>query len=305
MMKTGRTLIATGTLAVVSWTLVSTGLSEDTDKNKTGIARERISDAAASVNAPLLRFNKASELLGMNVKNRQNEKIGEVKDLIVDLHSGHIAYAVVSSGGILGIGDKLVAVPARSFEYSETDKKLVLNVDKQILADAPRFEKDRWPDISDVRWNTEVYQHYGQHPYWSDRDAVNPGRENVRSKADINDLERDRSELEGTTKSRVEDVDNTKRNIRDRDGATLTPEDQGGSEQDREITRLIRRSVVSEPEAGKDSLNARNVKIITLNGTVTLRGVVESQAEKDSIEARASKVAGVTKVINQLDVKNR
>jgi sporulation protein YlmC with PRC-barrel domain len=305
MMKTGRTLIATGTLAVVSWTLVSTGLSEDTDKNKTGIARERISDATASVNAPLLRFNKASELLGMNVKNRQNEKIGEVKDLIVDLHSGHIAYAVVSSGGILGIGDKLVAVPARSFEYNEMDKKLVLNVDKQILADAPRFEKDRWPDISDVRWNTEVYQHYGQQPYWSDRDAVNPGRENVRSKADINDLERDRSELEGTTKSRVEDVDNTKRNIRDRDGATLTPEDQGGSEQDREITRLIRRSVVSEPEAGKDSLNARNVKIITVDGTVTLRGVVESQAEKDSIEARASKVAGVTKVINQLDVKNR
>jgi len=295
-MKKGRTVITATTLAALSCTLVSIGLSEDKDKDKTGIARDRVSDTTANTsvnaNAPLLRFNRASELIGMNVKNRENEKIGEVKDLIVDLQSGHIAYAVVSSGGILGIGDKLVAVPARSFEYSDTDKKLVLNVDKQTLANAPRFEKDRWPDISDVRWNTGVYQHYGQQPYWSDRDAVNHGRENVRTKA-----------------SRVEDpqtdVDNTKRNIRDRDDATLTPENQGGSESDREITRLIRKSIVSETGAEKESLNARNVKIITVNGVVTLRGVVESQAEKDSVEARAKNVAGATKVINQLEVKNK
>ncbi len=60
-----------------------------------------------------------------------------------------------------------------------------------------------------------------------------------------------------------------------------------------------------EPGADTDSVNAKNVKIITVNGTVTLRGVVESQAEKDSIEARAKKVAGVTKVNNQLEIKNR
>jgi len=309
-MKKGRTLIAVGTLAAVSCTLVSTGLSEDKDKDKTGTTRDRVYDTTAGLaNAPLLRFNKASELIGMNVKNRENEKIGEVKDLIVDLHSGRVAYAVVSSGGILGIGDKLVAVPARSFEYSEADKKLVLNVDKQILANAPRFEKDHWPDLSDVRWNTDVYQHYGEQPYWSDRNAVIPGRENVRTKTDIDDLRKDRSDLERSGKSRVEDlksdVDNTKRNIRDRDGSTLTPQDQGSNEQDREITRLIRRSIVIEPGADKDSVNARNVKIITVNGTVTLRGVVESQAEKDSIEARAKRVAGVAKVNNQLEVKNR
>jgi sporulation protein YlmC with PRC-barrel domain len=288
MMKKGRTLIAAGALAAVSCTLVSTGLSED--KDKTGTARDRDTTASTLANAPLLRFNRASELIGMNVKNRENEKVGEVKDLIVDLHCGHVAYAVVSSGGILGVGDKLVAVPARSFEYSEADKKLVLNVDKQILANAPRFEKDRWPDLSDVGWNTDVYQHYGQQPYWSDRSGVIPGRENVRTKTDINVQP---------------EVDNTKRNIRDRDGATLTPEDQGNNEQDREITRLIRRSIVIEPEADKDSLNARNIKIITVNGLVTLRGVVESQAEKDSIEARAKRVAGVTKVNNQLELKNK
>src|SRR5439155_9897934 len=124
---------------------------------------------SASTNTALLSFNKASELIGMTVKNRQDEKVGDIKDLIVDLHSGRVAYAVLSSGGILGIGNKLVAVPARSFEYSEADKKLVLNVDKETLANAPRFDKDHWPDINDLRWNTELYQHYGQEPYWSER----------------------------------------------------------------------------------------------------------------------------------------
>jgi sporulation protein YlmC with PRC-barrel domain len=304
MMKKGKTITAAGTIAALSCTLVSTSFSENhKDKDKTGTPRDRVYDATAGTlaNAPLLSFNKASELIGMNVKNRENEKIGEVKDLIVDLRSGRVTYAVISSGGLLGIGDKLVAIPARTFEYSEADKKLVLNVDKEVFANAPRFEKDKWPDLNDVRWNTDVYQHYGEQPYWSDRNAAIPGRENVRSKA--------ATDLEGNNKARVEDlqsdVDNTKRNIRDRDGATLTPEDQGSSEQDREITRLIRRSIVIEPGADNDSVNARNVKIITVNGTVTLRGVVESQAEKDSIEARAKRVAGVTKVTNQLEVKNK
>jgi len=302
MMK--KTLIAASTLAAFSCTLVSTGLSEpkDHEKDKAASARDRVYESP-SARASLLRFNKASELIGMNVKNRENEKVGEVKDLIVDLHSGRVAYAIVSSGGILGVGDKLVAVPARSFEYSDTDKKLVLNVDKQTLADAPRFEKDRWPDMSDLRWNTEVYQYYGQDPYWSH------GRENVRSRTDIDDLRKDGSDLERDAKSRTQDlktdVDNTKRNIRDREGDTLTPEDQGSSQADREVTRQIRRSIVLEPGKDKDSVNARNIKIMTVNGTVTLRGVVESQAEKDSIEARAKKVAGVSKVDNQLEVKNK
>jgi len=290
-MKTGKKLIAAGTMAAFSLALVTTGLSEhkDKDRNKDNdkTPRDGVYDTTATTptTGTLLSFNKASELIGMNVKGPQDEKLGEIKDLIVDLHSGRVAYAVVSSGGILGIGDKLVAVPARSFEYSAADKKLVLNVDKQTLANAPRFDKEHWPDMNDLRWNTEVYQHYGQEPYWSDRNAnVVSGRENVRSKTD---------------------VDNTKRNIRDRDGTTLTPEDQGGSKEDREITRQIRKSIVVEKGKDGDSVNARNIKIMTVNGAVTLRGVVESEAERDSIEARAKNVTGVTRVDNQLEVRRK
>lgn len=302
-MKTNK-LIATATVAACSLAMVTTSLSEHKDKDqikdKDKTARDQAYDATAiaPANSALLSFNKASELIGMNVKSTQDEKLGEVKDLILDLHSGRVAYAIVSSGGILGIGDKLVAVPARSFEYSAADKKLVLNVDKQTFANAPRFDKDHWPDMNDLRWNTEVYQHYGQHPYWSERNVSD--RENVRFGTDKDRLKKDDSALDTKT-----DVDNTKRNIRDRDGRTLTPDDQGGSQADREITRQIRKSVLDKSTKEVDSVNARNIKIMTVNGTVTLRGVVESEAEKDAIEARAKNVAGVTRVDNQLEVKTK
>ena len=95
--------------------------------------------------------------------------------------------------------------------------------------------------------------------------------------------------------------DNTAVNERDRGTGTLTPPDQAeGTEADRKITAEVRRAITSDSSM---SINARNVKIITLNGVVTLRGPVESQAEKDAIEAKAKSVAGVTSVDNQLEVK--
>lgn len=95
--------------------------------------------------------------------------------------------------------------------------------------------------------------------------------------------------------------DNTGRNERDRDGGTMTPEDQSESAADRKITADVRSAITSDTSM---SLNARNVKIITLNGVVTLRGPVETQAEKDAIEAKAEAVAGVSSVDNQLEVKS-
>ena len=97
----------------------------------------------------------------------------------------------------------------------------------------------------------------------------------------------------------TKNADNTKQNERDRNG-TLTPMDQGGSKGDRDITAAIRRSVVGD---GSMSWDAKNVKIITQGGKVTLRGAVKTDAEKTAIEAKTKAVAGVTSVDNQLDVK--
>lgn len=96
-------------------------------------------------------------------------------------------------------------------------------------------------------------------------------------------------------------ADNTKKNVRDQDDATLTPPDQAqGSEHDVEVTRRIRKALVADKSL---STNAKNIKIITLNGQVTLRGPVENNNERKSVLVKAKKVAGAKNVKNELEVK--
>jgi hyperosmotically inducible periplasmic protein len=100
--------------------------------------------------------------------------------------------------------------------------------------------------------------------------------------------------------SKVADADNTARNTRDRDERTATPLDQGESEGDRTITQHIRKAVTSNDTL---STNAHNVKIITQNGVVTLRGPVETPQEKSVVVAAAQGAPGVKRVDDQLEVK--
>jgi hyperosmotically inducible periplasmic protein len=93
--------------------------------------------------------------------------------------------------------------------------------------------------------------------------------------------------------------DNSGANVRDRGGETLTPIDQADSAEDLRITQSIRKAVVEDDAL---SVNAQNVKIITQNGVVTLRGPVGSEAERASIAAKAKGVAGVTRIDNQLEI---
>jgi hyperosmotically inducible periplasmic protein len=96
--------------------------------------------------------------------------------------------------------------------------------------------------------------------------------------------------------------DNTGRNVRDRSGATLTPGDQSENEADRTVTKRLRQAVVADDSL---STTAKNVKIITINGVVTLRGPVNSPQEKQNIEAKALQVAGAVRVDNQLEIKGQ
>ena len=93
--------------------------------------------------------------------------------------------------------------------------------------------------------------------------------------------------------------DNTGRNVQDRSGATLTPGDQSESEADRTLTQKVRQTVVADESL---STTAHNIKIISVNGIVTLRGPVNSAQEKANIEAKAQQIAGATKVDNQLEI---
>lgn len=93
--------------------------------------------------------------------------------------------------------------------------------------------------------------------------------------------------------------DNSGRNVRDRDNQNKTSGDQSESEADRTISQNIRAAITADDSL---SINAKNVKIITSDGTVTLRGPVKSDKEKVEIEAKAKQVAGVKKVDNQLEI---
>lgn len=98
------------------------------------------------------KFHRASKLIGMNVKNQQNESLGEIKDLVVDMESGRISYAVLGTGGLLGIGEKYIAIPTSAFDYSADGDRLVLNADKAKVEQAPGFTRDNWPDVESPAW---------------------------------------------------------------------------------------------------------------------------------------------------------
>ena len=95
-------------------------------------------------------------------------------------------------------------------------------------------------------------------------------------------------------------ADNTRKNQRDRSGETTTSGDQSNSQEDVKITAAIRRAVVRDNSL---STTAKNVKIITANGMVTLRGPVKNDAEKTKIAELAQSAAGNAKIDNQLEVK--
>ncbi|HKB90898.1 MAG TPA: BON domain-containing protein [Opitutaceae bacterium] len=96
-------------------------------------------------------------------------------------------------------------------------------------------------------------------------------------------------------------ADNSGRNARDRDGATKTAGNQSENEADRALTQKIRQAITSDDGL---STNGQNVKIITSDGKVTLRGRVKSAKEKADIAAKATQIAGVKQVDNQLEVTN-
>jgi hypothetical protein len=109
----------------------------------------------------------------------------------------------------------------------------------------------------------------------------------------------DRADTAGTRGDAGYDADNTGKNVRDRDDRTVTPGDQSGSAADRQLTANIRKAIVDDDAL---STYAHNVKIVTHDGVVTLRGPVKSEAEKATVVAKAQQVAGVKRVENQLEV---
>jgi sporulation protein YlmC with PRC-barrel domain len=113
---------------------------------------------------------RASKLIGKNVDNPQEDNLGEIGELVLDPGRCRVNYFVLESGGFLGLGEKLFAIPWDAIEVQqrEGDDQLVLNVPKERFKDAPEYEDSDWDLMSNPVWMGKVYTHYECRPYWDD-----------------------------------------------------------------------------------------------------------------------------------------
>ena len=229
------------------------------------VANDNLPAVVTSANG-LGHVQRATKLMGLTVENLREENIGTVDNLIVDLSTGRVVAVIVSTGGFLGMGDTMSVIPPTALRFNSEHDRLRLDTTKEGLRDAPHFKSGEWPDFAQRDYTAGVYRAYKQDAYL--------GR----------------------------DADNAARNTRDRNDRTLTAADQGNSAGDVTLTRDIRRGVVAIDGL---SVNGKNVKIVTVNGQVTLRGPVGTAEEKVKIADIANRVAGAANVDNQLEVAAR
>jgi sporulation protein YlmC with PRC-barrel domain len=117
----------------------------------------------------------ASTLIGEDVVNGADEDLGDIKEIMLDMHSGQVAYAVLAFGGFMGMGGKLFAVPWQALHLDTVNKRFVLNIDKERLKTAPGFNPDAWPDMSDVNWANQIHTFYGTDPNRAGGPSMGPG----------------------------------------------------------------------------------------------------------------------------------
>ncbi|HEY5891243.1 MAG TPA: PRC-barrel domain-containing protein [Acidimicrobiia bacterium] len=110
----------------------------------------------------------ASTITGDTVRNSEGDEIGKIEEIVLDLDRGRVAYAVLASGGFLGMGNKFFAIPWDRLRVDMENKEVVLDIDKDLLKNAPGFDKDNWPDASDNAWVADVYRYYQSTPYWDE-----------------------------------------------------------------------------------------------------------------------------------------
>ena len=100
-------------------------------------------------------------LIGNEVCNPNGDDLGEIKEIMLNTATGNVCYAVLSYGGVFGMGNKLFAVPWSALKLDTEEKNFVLNADKNSLKNAPGFDKDNWPDMTDASWESEIHAYYG------------------------------------------------------------------------------------------------------------------------------------------------
>jgi sporulation protein YlmC with PRC-barrel domain len=129
------------------------------------MAQEEGKVEAAGGKIKVEKVLRAGTIKGMKVYNNEGDRVGTLDELVIDIEKGQVVYAALAVGGLLGVGDKLFAIPWREFTYEvdEKDKFFRIDVNKEALKAAPGFAKDQWPNTADPNWNREIEQ------FWKER----------------------------------------------------------------------------------------------------------------------------------------
>jgi sporulation protein YlmC with PRC-barrel domain len=152
-----------------TYTGTTSGYTESVDPNRPVTERDwrgTDRDLTGGERVHNKRVLSASSLAGDRVRNTAGEDLGKIEEIMIDIHSGRVAYAVLSFGGFLGMGNKLFAVPWHALAIDLTNQEFVLDVSRETLENAPGFDKSDWPDMADPDWGAQIHRHYGRTPYW-------------------------------------------------------------------------------------------------------------------------------------------
>ena len=142
-------------LAIVGLFLGTNGFTQE--KKGPGVGDTAIKTAKdRQINAFMVE-----KIIGSKVINLKGETLGKIENLVVDVDTGKIVYAVLESGGFLGIGDKLFPVPWGSLAALPSEGIFFLNQSKEQMEKAPAFDKKDLPNMGDIRWGADVFKYYG------------------------------------------------------------------------------------------------------------------------------------------------
>lgn len=115
---------------------------------------------------PRIGLHRGTNVIGSKVVNPEGEFLGKIEDLVIDAGEGRVTAVILSVGGFLGIGEKLIAIPLSAFDYEDEHGRFSLDIGKETLKNAPSFKQDDWPELIDRVWVADVYTYFGFPPYW-------------------------------------------------------------------------------------------------------------------------------------------
>ncbi len=180
-----------------------------------------------------MQLQEASKLIGKDVKSPQGEKLGDIDDIVLTSDGNRIAYAVLASGGFLGLGQKLYAVPWESFQGLGQEGEAILNISKDDLGRAEGFDKNNWPDVADQRWQARNDQAFGARVQTGE--YRQEGRDTSQWRGGATDTRSLRTDRQSDWDPQVSDYDDRERQqamSRDRSRTEIDREQRVGIERD-------------------------------------------------------------------------